>query len=305
MKANLKTKFTLIIGVFYDGTVRNYDRYNLDEIIKDTNLIFKDFDAYANIDYIDTNESEELKSFDELVYEDFEKKLNNYNDDMDDINNTEDEEIKKIISSINLAALPVPLEQAVQDYQDGERDAFDYIFNHYKPKLERLGYRMHDDDLAQELSIILLKATETFDITCGAKFNTYYWKCARNHMGTLNLRKNAKKRTPEHGIVSLQQSFSSNDSDVQLEAFVEDKADEENNIEKRMFHLVLENEVYPYLKDDEILAIKMLLQKYTLEQIGKALGNITAPAVHVKFRRLKDKKHVGKHLKILYETYCS
>ena len=49
----------------------------------------------------------------------------------------------------------------------------------------------------------------------------------------------------------------------------------------------------------------MLLNGYTLEEIGSALGGITAPAVHIKFRRLKDKKIVGKHLYQLLENHAT
>ena len=93
----------------------------------------------------------------------------------------------------------------------------------YRPKLERLSYRKNDEDLVQELSIILLKAIDTYDKTAGAKFNTYFWKCARNHIGTLNIRKSAKKRTAEFGEVSFQQSVSVKDSETEVGDFVEDK----------------------------------------------------------------------------------
>lgn len=238
---------------------------------------------------------DDCRSLEEIIYDDFEDKLSNEDA-------LEDEEDEVVLNNIDLSGLPITLEDAVADFQSGEKEAFEYIYNHYKPKLERLSYRQNDEDLVQELSIVLMRAVETFNNGCGAKFNTYFWKCARNHMGTLNIRKSAKKRTAEFGTVSMQQSFNTKDSDVELGAFIEDK-NGELNYEKRNFHMVLEENIYPYLKESEVKAIKMLLDGYTLEEIGEALGGITAPAIHVKFRRLAEKKIVGKQLRFLHDTY--
>jgi RNA polymerase sigma factor (sigma-70 family) len=245
---------------------------------------------------IEDNDDEFIQSVDEIIYNDFEKKLELQEQELEDIMKDEDIQFT--------GGLQIPLEDAVQDFQAGEQTAFDYIFNHYKPKLERLAWRKNDEDLIQELSIVLLRAIQTFDIAGGAKFNTYFWKCARNHIGTLNIRRNAKKRTAEHGVVSMQQSFNTKDSEVELGTFIEDKS-VESNYEQKLFRMILEENVFPYLKDNEVKAIEMLLNGYTLEEIGQALGGITAPAVHVKFRRLAEKKHVGKQLRLLYEMYCS
>lgn len=251
-------------------------------------------------------EEEELNlTIDERIYNSFENKLNDQDSELD---NEEIEDVAVAIPFVN--GFQVPLEDAVQDYQDfekgkgGTQDAFDFIYDHYKPKLERLAWRKNDEDLAQELSIVLLRAIQTFDINGGAKFNTYYWKCARNHIGTLNIRKNAKKRTAEYGVISMQQSFNTKDSEVEFGTFVEDK-DAETVYEQKMFRMILESNVYPYLKKNEVTAVKMLLDGYTLEEIGFALGGITAPAVHVKFKRLAVKKHVGKQLRYLFSTYLN
>lgn len=243
-------------------------------------------------------DDELLKTFDEIIYDDFEKKLLTQDDDAIE---------EELVNDIDLSKLPVSLEQAVADYQEGTDEAFDYLYDYYKPKLERLSYRKNDEELVQELGIVLLRAIQTFDDSCGAKFNTYFWKCARNHMGTLNIRKRAKKRTAENGIVSMQQPFSMNnskDSEAEIGSLIKD-TEGELSYEKSMFHMTLEQNVFPYLKENEITAIKMLLDGYTLEEIGQQLGGITAPAVHVKFRRLAEKKHVGKQLRLLYEMYCS
>jgi DNA-directed RNA polymerase sigma subunit (sigma70/sigma32) len=237
-------------------------------------------------------EDNTMKSIDEILFDEFERKLD------------EEEKELNVEPELVLPVNSISLEQAVQDFQVGTLEAFDFLFNYYKPIFDRVSYRHNDDDLSQELSIVLYRAALTFDLNGGAKFNTYYWKCARNHMGTLRIRKNAKKRTAEFGIVSIQQSFSTKDSDVELGAFIEDP-DCDKSYNHKMFQLVLEDKIYPFLKEDEITAVKMIMQGYTLEEIGKKLGGITAPAVHVKFRRLANKKYVGKQLQELYQLYGS
>lgn len=229
---------------------------------------------------------------DDAILDDFEKRFAMKEDELE-------EEIVEVDSEGQRK-----LEKAVKEYQQGITESFDYIYDFYRPKLERLGYRKNDEDLVQELSIVLLKAIETYDKSCGAKFNTYFWKCARNHIGTLNIRKSAKKRTAENGVVSMQQSLSVKDSEAEIGDFIEDK-DAVVDYDDKIFRMFLDENVYKYLKDNEIKAIEMLLLGYTLEEIGAALGGITAPAVHIKFRRLKDKKVVGKHLRQLLESHCS
>lgn len=271
----------------FDGQFSKIDE---EEIL--TNEYEEDDATLEDEDYGDTDENvDTMKSIDEILFDDFERKL------------AEDENIVDIEPELPSDA-KITLEQAVQDYQAGTYEAFDYLFNYYKPIFDRVGYRHNDEDLAQELSVVLYRAALTFDVNGGAKFNTYYWKCARNHMGTLRIRKNAKKRTAEHGIVSIQQSFNTKDSDVEIGAFIEDP-DCDKTYNNKIFQLVLEEKVYPFLKEDEITAMKMIMHGFTLEDIGRELGGITAPAVHVKFRRLANKKNVGKQLQELYQLFGS
>lgn len=270
------------------------------------------------VDYEEVEESV-LNNFDEVVYEDFEDKFNN-KDLLKEIE--EQEEIQNSIAEANKFAEIVSQYQTVNkkikmaklngnnklavELKEKQDLIFEEIFKHYKPILVRLGSRRNDEDLTQELNTVLMKAMETFDSTCGAKFNTYFWKCARNHMGTLKIRRNAKKRTAENGVISFQQTIvtkGNKDSEVELVNFIEDESIKAD-YEERVFRLILNEKIYPYLKEDEIIAIEMLLDGYTLEEIGQRLDNITAPAVHIKLRRLADKKVVGKKLKQLFEKYC-
>ena len=259
------------------------------------NEILLNYDLYgADVEVDDLDVTEE-ETFDEILYKDFESKLNELQDDDMDFDEYDD------VDNLVFSDLPIPLERAVLDYRDGELEAFDYIYNHYKPKLERLSMRQGDEDLQQELSIVLLKATQTFNENGNAKFNTYFWKCARNHMGTLKIRKSAKKRTCEQGTISMQQSYSSDESEVEYGAFIEDK-NTSQAYQESLFNVVLEENIFPHLKSSEITAIKLLFQGYTLEEIGKELGGISAPAVHVKLKRLSSKEEIGKQVRELYNV---
>jgi RNA polymerase sigma factor (sigma-70 family) len=265
------------------------------------------------VNYEDVEENA-LNNFDEVVYEDFEEKFEAADDLLEDIEEQDVIQNNFVESIMKYQSYIKPIELAKENgdnenysiFKERQDEAFEEVFKHYKPILVRLGSRRNDEDLTAELNAVLIKAMETFDNTCGAKFNTYFWKCARNHMGTLSIRKNAKKRTAEHGIVSIQQTMvakSSKDSEVELVNFIEDES-LIANYEERIFRLTLSEKIYPYLKDDEITAIEMLLDGYTLEEIGHQLDNITAPAVHIKLKRLADKKTVGKQLKQIFEKYC-
>jgi len=209
---------------------------------------------------------------------------------------------KEIIQYIRLTGKDLDnfLEQAVIDFNLGKSEAFNRIFEHYQPILERLSYRQNNEDLIQELSMVLFRAMQTFQFDKGTKFNTYFWKCAQNQLGCINVYNKAKKRTAENGTVSMQQCYSSEKSpEVQLEAFLED-INAKKFQETSAFKIALAEDIYPFLREDEIIACEMIQEGYGLEFIGERLGGISAPAVHVKLRRLANKKNIGKKLRNLY-----
>ena len=73
--------------------------------------------------------------------------------------------------------------------------------------------------------------------------------------------------------------------------------------ETSTFKISLRDDIYPFLRDDEIIACEMIQDGYGLEFIGERLGGISAPAVHVKLRRLANKKIIGKKLRSLYNDF--
>lgn len=264
---------------------------------------------------------ESLFSLDDLIFDDFKSRLTN--EPEVEVNEFEDGDSQELLS----------LEQAVEDFNKGNQDAFDYIFMYYKPKLERQARRMNDEDLSQELAIVLYNAALSYKQGSNAKFNTFFWKCAQNHIGTKKIRKGAQKRGGSKNAnkqelldlkakekngealsreeqdrllkleeeakptktISLQATFDTKDSAVEMGAFIEDKNYSNQYGDSR---LKIDLEVLSEsLKDKEMKAINMIIDGYTLEEIGKELGNITAPAVHVMLRRLGKKKNIQPKLR--------
>lgn len=195
------------------------------------------------------------------------------------------------------------LAKLVAEYQGGNDECFDDIYMIYKPKFERLAYRMNCEDIVQELSISLINAVNTYKDDSPAKFNTYFWHCARNRIGTINIYNTAQKRTAEFGEISLNKQISTDDN-VQMEIgdAIEDK-DSYDKYDESLFKTFLTNDVYRYLRESDIKAVELLLEGYTLEEIGEQLDGITAPAVHIKLRRLKDKEKAGLNLKRWFSAY--
>lgn len=205
-------------------------------------------------------------------------------------------EIAKAIECANGKVVDIKnshiLEDAVAAYQAGDDSSFDILYKEYRPKFERFAARMKDDDAVQELSIALIKAADAYKPDAGTKFNTYFWTVAKKHMGTISIFNHAKKRYSEHGVVSLNKKVSdftdSGSSDIELGDCIADDSIE-SKVDDSLFRVFLENDIFPKLKADEAKAINMLLDGYTLAQIGEACGHVSAPAIHTKIRSLRNK----------------
>jgi len=188
------------------------------------------------------------------------------------------------------------IEDDVILYQSNKsQDIFNKIYNIYYPKFNRLALRMNNEDIVQELGIALLRAVSTFKIGMNAKFNTYFWNVARNHIGVLKIRKNARKRNAENGIVSMHNKINVEGADIEIGDMIEDpKA--EKSFENISLNTFLQTSIFPHMQDIDINILKYYINGYTLEEIGKKIGGLTAPAVHVKLKSLKSKN-------ILYKAF--
>lgn len=229
------------------------------------------------------------------------------------------EEIDEKIESQKITTR-ISLERAVYDYQiNGIKEAFDYVYSHYKPILDRLAWREKNEDLSQELSEVLWNAVKKYNFDPNVKFNTFFWTCARNHMGTQKIRRDAQKRSGakkvqkvvlnhETGeeeviteiiktkVVSLQSLVTHKDSETELGELIESKIFE-NDFKMKDLDVCLKDLFESGLiKEKEITAVKMIMQGFTLFEIGQRLNGITAPAVHIMLRRLGERKKVRKQI---------
>lgn len=263
---------------------------NYMEAIQDNNINnteeYKDYKEYEEQkDNEEHKEYEELKDveIDDIFFNDFKNKFEN--------------ELKN--DEIQIDEMPeITLEQAVSDYvKEDIDDAFDYLYAHYQPILNRWGKRCNNEELGVELlDIVLFNAVKTFDATAGAKFNTYFWTCAKNYINCYKIKHDAKKRQHNKKMSSLQQKYSykSDSGDVELEKLIEDKSlqQESKDYELKMSIKSLEG----YLKPNEITILLRLIDNDTLQEIGDDLG-VTAAAVCMTLKRLSKKKNVAGKLR--------
>lgn len=269
------------------------------------------FEDESYIDYNDQNESSvtnDLKR--NNIYEDEEEDslsknrvelhdvlFENFKDKIiEEVN--EDETIKKDIAKIN----SITLEQAVKDYKKGVPEAFDFIYAHYEPILSRWGVRCNKQELAIELlHIVLLNAVNSFDSTMKAKFNTYFWTCAKHYINVNNVKNDAKKRQHYKNMMSLQQQRNFHDeSSAELSSMISDDK-YENSIKNKELKLSIRS-LDKYLKPNEIKIILKLIDNYKLQEIGKSMG-VTTAAICTTLKRLGKKKVASKKLREVLMNY--
>lgn len=228
---------------------------------------------------------------DDIMYNDFKQKFENEVEEFteDDVNFE-----SEIDDSVTSKLEDISLEDAVMDFRDGINDAFDYVYAHYRPVLNRYGKRYNNEELAIELlDIVLLNAVKTFDINAKTKFNTYFWTCIHNYVNCYRIKNNAQKRAHNKDMKSLQEKcmYKGDKADAELESTIEDKSLNKNNDELRMSITSLND----CLKANEITILLKLIDNYTLQEIGDCLG-ITAAAVCMSLKRISKKKNAAKKI---------
>ena len=190
----------------------------------------------------------------------------------------------------------IELENLVIDYQTNHNDdVFQEIFTKYKPKFERCSRRMNNEDIVQELSIALLSACRTFKKDHKAKFNTYFWSIARNHLGLLRTQKLAYKRMAQNNQISLQALASEEaNHDAEFIDMLEDPHGEQQ-IHDKLLNIFLETEFYTHLPEVTSNIFHYLIQGYAPMDIAKIL-NISVVTVHNKVKKIRSMKLFSKVL---------
>lgn len=191
--------------------------------------------------------------------------------------------------------------KVIQYQQNANDDLFNEIYKIYLPKFKYVAFKMHNEDIEQELAIALMNAIKSFKSELNVKFNTYFWTCAKNHLGILYTRAWAKKRANNNFLVSLQQQIlqDDNNNDTELIDMIEDPL-AVVDFSNANFNAFLENTLYPHLQATDQFIISKYVQGYTHEEISKLL-NTTTSHIHVCFRKLSTQPKIRKLLLSYFE----
>lgn len=202
----------------------------------------------------------------------------------------------------------IDLNNLVVQYQQEENetkkdDLFNQIYSHYKTKFNNIAFKMHNEDISQELCIALLNAIATFKVDLNVKFNTYFWKIAQNHLGVLNYHKKATKREPVLPLLYLDQPIiDSNTFDiVTLGDLIEDEAAVQQFSDLNL-SLFLEQEIFTHLSTLHVQIIKLYLLGYTMLEISQVL-NISTSTIQNKMRNIKSNKNICSKLANYLDRY--
>lgn len=193
------------------------------------------------------------------------------------------------------ATTGMPLEELVRRYREGNDASFVELYNFYERKINNLAKRYNDDDLVPELYEVLFRAVRKYNPAHSTKFNTYFWCCAQNHMGSKRhkqrlLKHGAKGTEQEQRVVSLNANYLGGeaDDDSSVAAYITDPT-AARPFQSQLFNTALEQILSTNtLRPKEVMAIRLICEEpsLTLEQLGAKLGNISAPAVHTILRRV-------------------
>lgn len=180
------------------------------------------------------------------------------------------------------------LEDAVEDFKYGCKEAFDYLYRHYEKKIKYTAARNNNEDFVQELGYVLYKCTQKYQLGGSSCFNTFFWSCARNHIGMYNIKKNSKKRKCPYGEVSINYQSENNNNDKELSNIIKDVSNEEK-FENVLFDVVIEKSVLPYLNDKDKFIVLSFLNGCTVKEISKKL-HMSPPGIYVRLKKLKNQE---------------
>ena len=226
-------------------------------------------------------------------YEEFELYDGEIEEEIDfkDIENEESNEIKN-----NKKLQKSDITKLVMEYNNGNTRVYDDIYLYYKPVLERWGIRNKNQDMAEDLlDFVLFNAVTKFSSDKKTQFDTFFWKCANNHVKREIVTENTKKRAGRKNDISLNKTVSYKDEvDLELGALLKDlTCEEEFELEELKMSI---NNLHYCLKDTETNIILKLIDNYTIKDISEEMG-ITSSGVCMVLKRLGKKISVKEELK--------
>lgn len=190
----------------------------------------------------------------------------------------------------------IDLNKLVINYQQEDNEAikndiFTQIYKYYYPKFKYVAHKFYNEDFFQELCIALIRALQHYKSSMNVKFNTFFWKIARNHIHGIIYYNNAMKRVPTLPLEYLDRPINNDSNDIiKLIDIIEDKRIIQLNKDQE-FYTFLETDVYQYLKPQHIAFIKLYLCGYTLVEIHNIL-NISISVIQSYIKSIKNNKKV-------------
>jgi len=241
-----------------------------------------------------------LSSDDVIVYNEFPVKITRNSFDEDDcitymdLPKLMDDAEKAIISALKFKK--PTLEQAVEDFKCGCKEAFNFLYNHYKKKFGYVAAKYNNEDLVQELAMVLLHCIDKYEAGGSSCFNTLLWTAAQNHVGMIQIRNNSKKRKNEQGEISLNSMMQ--DMDVTVENVIEDKKFEDT-MDDVLFKSILKSNILPKLDSEEKVIVNMTVDGYSVKEISEKTG-ISPSNIYMRFKKMREKEGLSEILKSLY-----
>ena len=240
-----------------------------------------------------------LASGDVIAYSDFPVKCT---EDMFDSSDCLYKDLPKLMNSAEKAILAKfkfkkpTREQAVEDFKCGCKEAFDYLYNHYKKKFSYVAAKYNNEDLIQELGMVLYHCVQKYEAGGSSCFNTLFWTAAQNHVGMIQIRGNSKKRKNEFGEISLNATTA--DTDVTLENIIEDKS-VDNEFDDILFKNILKQLILPKLTREDQTIVKMIVGGFTVKEVAEKL-KINTASVYMRLKKMREKEGLSDILKSLY-----
>jgi RNA polymerase sigma factor (sigma-70 family) len=191
------------------------------------------------------------------------------------------------------------LEQAAMDYRFGHKEAFNFLFKHYRKKFEHVARTYKDEDIIQELSTVLLHVINKYEAGGSSCFNTLFWIAARNHIRAYRNRDNSLKRKAPNGLVSM--NAQTYDTELTMENIIPDEnaTDEMNNGE---FEAALAQYVFPKVDEVDRKIITYIAKGYAPKDISKYINENTTK-IYTRIKRLRDNNEAGIALRnLLYHN---
>lgn len=200
------------------------------------------------------------------------------------------------------------LQKNVLEYLETKNEiVLESIFLFCWKKIKTFAFNSNDDELCSDLQYVFFKAINAYDPNKKTKagrsimFNTYFTKCMKNYICVKKTFNNAQKRIPKHETLSLDFILKQQeDTDVTtMNAAKLDSMVDHNSFINIEFQDFLERKIYPGLKEIEVQLLSLYLKGYTLDMIGKQVGGLKAPNVHIKLKRIFKKPHIIRNAKEL------